>query len=192
MKQCSLQLIGVLACALCVFAQQKPGADLIVQSGRVWTVGAWRPEAGAVAILGDRIVDVGSSQELDAWRGPHTRVIDGAGKRLLPGFNDAHVHFMDGGSQLDNVELNDATTPQEFVRRIRERAAKTAKGEWVLGGDWDETKWNPSELPTKELIDAATPETPLAGNRYDGHMILANSVPLGLPGITAQTPDPAG
>ena len=86
---------------------------------------------------------------MDAWHGPRTRVVDAAGKRLLPGFNDAHVHFMDGGSQLDNVELNDATSPQEFARRIRERAAKTAKGGWLLGGDWDETKWNPAELPTR-------------------------------------------
>src|SRR6266852_5526298 len=192
MKQCSLQLIGVLACALYAFAQTKPAADLIIQNARVWTVDASRPEAEAVAILGDRIVAVGSSHELDAWRGPHTRVVDAAGKRLLPGFNDAHVHFMDGGSQLDNVQLNDATSPQEFARRIRERAAKAAKGEWMLGGDWDETKWNPAELPTKELIDAATPETPVAVNRYDGHMILANSLALKLAGITAQTPEPAG
>src|SRR5713101_4938144 len=147
MKQCSLQLIGVLACALYAFAQTKPAADLIIQNARVWTVDASRPEAEAVAILGDRIVAVGSSHELDAWRGPHTRVVDAAGKRLLPGFNDAHVHFMDGGSQLDNVQLNDATSPQEFARRIRERAAKAAKGEWMLGGDWDER----SEEHTSEL-----------------------------------------
>jgi predicted amidohydrolase YtcJ len=192
MKQCSLQLIVVLACTLSVFAQTKPAADIIIENAHIWTVDPSRPEAEAVAILGDRIVSVGSRQEVDAWRGPHTRVVDAAGKRLLPGFNDAHVHFMDGGSQLDNVELNDATSPQEFARRIRERAGKTAKGGWLLGGDWDETKWSPAELPTKELIDAATPETPVAVNRYDGHMILANSFALKLAGITAQTPDPAG
>ncbi len=95
-------------------------------------------------------------------------------------------------SQLDNVQLNDATSAQEFARRIRERAAKTARGEWLLGGDWDETKWNPAELPTKELIDAATSETPVAVGRYDGHMVLANSLALKLAGITAQTQDPAG
>src|ERR1700681_4764770 len=192
MKQWSLQLIVVLACALSVFAQAGPAADIIIQNAHVWTVDPSRPEAEAVAILGDRIVAVGSRQQVDAWRGPHTHVVDAAGKRLLPGFNDAHVHFMDGGSQLDNVELNDATTPQELVRRISERAAKTAKGEWLLGGEWDDTKWNPAELPSRELIDAATPETPVAVNRYDGHMVLANSVALQLAGITAKTPDPAG
>lgn len=192
MKQRFLQLVIFLSCALCAFAQSKPAADLIIQNAQVWTVDASRPEAEAVAVLGDRIVAVGTNQQVDAWRGPHTGVVDAAGKRLLPGFNDAHVHFTDGGAQLDRVQLNDATSAQEFARRIRERAAKTAKGEWLLGGDWDETKWSPPELPTKELIDAATPETPVAVGRYDGHMVLANSLALTLAGITAQTADPAG
>ena len=192
MKNCSLQLVVVLGCVMSVFAQTKPAADLIIRNARIWTVDRSLPEAEAVAILGERIVAVGSSREVDAWRGPHTRVVDAAGKRLLPGFNDAHVHFTDGGAQLDNVQLNDAASPQEFSRRIRERAAKTGKGEWLLGGDWDETKWSPAELPTKDLIDAATPEVPVAVNRYDGHMVLANSLALKLAGITAQTPDPDG
>ena len=170
MKQYFLQLVVMLGCALWAYAQTTPAADLIIRNAHVWTVDASHPEAEAVAVLGDRIVAVGTSQQVDAWRGPHTRVVDAAGKRLLPGFDDAHVHFTDGGAQLDSVQLNDATSAQEFVRRIRERAAKSAKGEWLRGGDWDETKWSPAELPTKELIDAATPETPVAVGRYDGHM----------------------
>jgi len=135
-------------------------------------------------------VVVGSNQEIDAWRGPNTRVQEAAGKRLLPGFNDAHVHFTSGGQQLDNVQLNDVSSPQEFARRVAERAKKTTKGEWILGGDWDETKWTPAQLPTKELIDSVTLQTPTALDRYDGHMILANSIALKLAGITAKTPDP--
>ncbi len=192
MKQYFLQLVVMLGCALWAYAQTTPAADLIIRNARVWTVDASHPEAEAVAVLGDRIVAVGTNQEVDAWRGPHTRVVDAEGKRLLPGFDDAHVHFTDGGAQLDSVQLNDATSAQEFVRRISERAAKSVKGEWMLGGDWDETKWSPAELPTKELIDPAMPDTPVAVNRYDGHMVLANSLALKLAGITAQTPDPAG
>jgi predicted amidohydrolase YtcJ len=187
-----LHVLAVLFCALSVSGQSKPAADLIIRNARVWTVDSSHPEAEAVAVLGDRIVAVGSNQDLDAWRGPNTRVVDAEGKRLLPGFNDAHVHFAEGGSQLDNVELNDATSAREFARRIGERAAKMAKSEWLLGGDWDETKWSPAELPTRELIDSQTPETPVAVNRYDGHMVLANSLALKLAGITAQTQDPAG
>ena len=107
-----------------VFGQTKPAADLIIQNALIWTVDPSQPEAQSVAVLGERIVAVGSSQELELWRGPHTRVVDAGGKRLLPGFNDSHVHFVDGGSQLDNVELNDCASAQEFARRIRERAAQ--------------------------------------------------------------------
>jgi len=174
------------------FAQTKPAADLIIRNAKIWTVDRAHPEAEAVAILGDRIVGVGTNQEIDAWRGPNTRVQDAAGKRLVPGFNDSHVHFTSGGQQLDNVQLNDATSQKEFARRVAERAGKTGKDEWILGGDWDETKWTPAQLPTKELIDSITPQTPTALARYDGHMILANSLALELAHITSQTPDPDG
>ncbi len=173
-------------------AQSRPAADLIITNAKIWTVDNSLPMAQAVAILGDRIVAVGSSADVDAWRGRNTQVIDAGGMLLLPGFNDAHVHFVSGGMQLTNVQLNDATSAQEFARRIGDRAKVTAKGEWILGGNWDETKWNPPNMPTKELIDAVTPDTPVFVSRYDGHMGLANSVALRLAGITAKTPDPPG
>jgi predicted amidohydrolase YtcJ len=173
-------------------AQSRPSADLIITNAKIWTVDKSLPVAQAVAVLGDRIVAVGSSAEVDAWRGLNTDVIDAGGKLLLPGFNDAHVHFVSGGMQLTNIQLNDASSPQEFARRIGERAKVTPKGEWILGGNWDETKWNPPNIPTKELIDALTPDTPVFVSRYDGHMGLANSLALRLAGVTAKTPDPPG
>jgi predicted amidohydrolase YtcJ len=173
-------------------AESKPSADLIITNAKVWTMDKSHPSAQAVAVLGDRIVAVGSDAEVEAWRGPSTRVMEAGGKLLLPGFNDSHVHFVDGGVQLDAVELNDARSADEFARRIAERAGKTRRGEWILGGDWDETKWTPPLLPTKELIDAGTQETPVFVSRYDGHMALANSLALRLAGVTAQTPDPPG
>lgn len=173
-------------------AQSRPAADLIVRNAKIWTVDKILPTAQAVAVLGDRIVAVGSNDDVEVWHGAHTRTIDASGKLLLPGFNDAHVHFVDGGLALDSVQLNDATSAEEFARRIGERAKQTPKGEWVTGGDWDETKWTPSTMPSKELIDPRTPNTPVFVGRYDGHMALANSVALGLAGITAQTPDPPG
>jgi predicted amidohydrolase YtcJ len=182
----------ILLFALFVPAQSKPAADLIITNAKIWTVDQSRPTAQAVAVFGDRITAVGSNQDVDGWQGPNTLVIDAHGKLLLPGFNDAHVHFVSGGKQLDSIQLNDATSSQEFARRIGERAKITAKGEWILGGNWDETKWNPPEMPTKELIDALTPDTPVFVSRYDGHMGLANSVALRLAGITAKTPDPPG
>ncbi|PYX07728.1 MAG: amidohydrolase [Acidobacteria bacterium] len=179
----------LLASAL---AQSRPAADLIVVNSKVWTSDKNHPTAQAVAVLGERIVAVGSNSQIEAWRDAKTRVIDAEGKLLLPGFNDAHVHFVSGGLQLDNVQLNDAKTPEEFALRIGEQAKKTSKGQWIQGGDWDETKWTPAQLPTKELIDPATANTPVFVNRYDGHMALANSAALRLARVTSKTPDPPG
>ena len=185
--------ITALVCfSTLTIAQSKPSADLIVTNAKIWTSDAAKASAESVAVLGDRIVAVGSVKEVDAWRGPKTHVIDARGHLLVPGFNDAHVHFVPGGAQLDWIQLNDATTAREFVRRIAERAKAMPKGEWILGGDWDETKWTPAVLPTHELIDAVTPNNPVAISRYDGHMILANTAALQLAGITAKTEDPPG
>ena len=103
------------------------------------------------------------------------------------------MHFISGGSQLDYVQLNDAAEPRGVYAPHRRKGARTERpGEWVLGGDWDETKWSPAAIPTKEMIDSVTPATPVFVNRYDGHMGLANSVALKLAGITQGTPDPPG
>jgi predicted amidohydrolase YtcJ len=185
-------LLSFQLCALQGIAQSKPSADLIITNAKIWTVDKAHPTAQAVAVLGDRIVAVGSNAEVELWRGSATRVLDAAGKLLLPGFNDAHVHFVDGGVDLENIQLNDAASAEEFTRRIAERAKKTTKGEWILGGNWDETKWTPASAPAKELIDSFTPDTPVFLYRYDGHSGLANSAALRLAGIAAQTADPPG
>jgi predicted amidohydrolase YtcJ len=174
------------------FAQAKPSADLIVMNAKIWTGDAANPSSDSVAVLGDRIVAVGAVKDVELWRGPATKVVDAGGHLLVPGFNDAHVHFTPGGAQLDWVQLNDATSQQEFVRRIAERAKAIPKGEWILGGDWDETKWTPPSLPTHEAIDAVTSNNPVAISRYDGHMILANAAALKAAGITSATQDPPG
>ena len=138
-------------------------------------------------MIGDRIVAVGSRAEIDLWRGPQTKVIDAGGKLLLPGFNDAHVHFIQGGAQLEQVQLTDAATPEEFAKRIAAQVQKTPKGEWILGGRWDETKWPKPELPTKDLVDPVTGDTPIFVERYDGHEALANSAAMKLAGVDAKT-----
>src|SRR5215467_4530934 len=98
-------------------AQSKPSATLIVTNASVYTVDKQHPKAEAVAVIGDRIVALGLRADVDLWRGPQTKMIDAGGKLLLPGFNDAHAHFMLGGAQLDQVDLVDAPTPEEFVNR---------------------------------------------------------------------------
>ncbi len=168
-----------------------PAADLVIQHARIWT-GAHTADATAMAVLGERIVAVGNERAVKAWIGPHTTLIDGGGRRVIPGFNDAHVHFSDGGSSLAAVQLNDARSAEEFVRRIAEQAARLTPGEWILAGEWDESKWPVAALPTRQMIDAVTPNNPVAVDRYDGHALLANSQALALAHITRNTPDPDG
>ena len=178
--------------AACRTAAPAVVADLLIVNARVWTGVASQPEAEAVAIVGGRVAAIGTTAALSAWRGPATRVIDAAGARVLPGFNDSHVHFMGGGLQLDNVDLRQAPSPRDFARLIGERVQKTPAGEWVLGGDWDDQLWVPPALPTRQIIDPVSPATPVFVNRFDGHMAVANSAALKLAGVTAATPDPPG
>jgi predicted amidohydrolase YtcJ len=182
----------VMMAALDTPAELKPSATLILTNAAVYTVDKQQPRAEAVAVIGDRIVAVGSRADIDLWRGPQTKVIDAGGKLLLPGFNDAHAHFIQGGAQLEQVQLTDAATPEDFTRRIAAQVKKTPKGEWILGGRWDETKWPNQELPTKALVDPVTGETPIFVERYDGHESLANSTAMKLAGVDAKTPDVPG
>jgi predicted amidohydrolase YtcJ len=189
MKQLFVLLISLTFSAL-VLAQAP--ADLVLVNGKIWTVNDKQAEVEAVAILGNRIAAVGSTEEIRKWVGANTKVIDLQGKRVTPGFNDSHVHFLDGGMGLASVQLRDARTPEEFRDRIRDFAAKLPKGRWTLNGNWDHENWTPPTLPTRRLIDAITPDNPVFINRLDGHMCLANSLALKLAGVTRETPDPPG
>ena len=189
----AVSIFFVLAPNFSTHADNQPlTADLIIINATVHTMDAAQPAAQALAIIGNRIVAIGSTNEIKSLAGPSTRVIDAHGRLVLPGFNDSHVHFMSGGFQLSSVDLRDANTPQEFAERIRDFAAKIPKGRWITGGDWDHERWPEAKLPAKELIDRYTPDIPVFVNRLDGHMALANSVALKLAGVTRETKDPDG
>ena len=186
--------LGLISMSLPSLAD-KPSSlapDLIIVNATVHTMDPKQPLAEAVALYGNRIVSVGTSKEVKRMAGPSTSVIDAQKRVVLPGFNDAHVHFLSGGFQLASVDLRDAATPQEFAERIRRFGAKLPAGGWITGGDWDHERWPDTKLPTKELIDSLTPETPVFVNRLDGHMALANSLALRLAGVTRETLDPPG
>src|SRR4051812_45672873 len=166
--------------------------DIVIVNGSIHTMDKATPLASGVAILGNRILQVGETSEIEKLAGPATRKVDARGKLVLPGFNDSHVHFLMGGFSLSSVDLRDATSLDEMARRLKEYASNVPKGQWILGGDWDHERWPGAPLPTKEMIDAATPNNPVFVNRLDGHMALANSIALKLAGVTKQTKDPPG
>ncbi|CUU10812.1 hypothetical protein JGI3_02049 [Candidatus Kryptobacter tengchongensis] len=183
------KLIAILLLQQILLAQM-PKADLIFINGKIWTVDKTKPVAQAVAVLGDKIIAVGSNSEIKKLAGKNTQIVDLKGKLMLPGFIDDHTHFVSGGFQLMSVDLRDAKTPEEFALRIKEYAEKNP-GKWITGGDWDHELWG-GELPRKEWIDQYTQNTPVFVTRYDGHMGLANSLALKLAGVTKETPDPPG
>ena len=164
---------------------------LAIVNARIWTGDPRRPWVDAIAASADRLVAVGSSAEVRKLATASTRIIDAHGMMVVPGFIDSHVHFLDGGFGLASVQLRDARTPQEFVRRIAEYARTIPAGTWITNGDWDHEQWG-GELPRRDWIDSVTPNNPVWINRLDGHMALANGATLRAAGITSATRDVPG
>ncbi|GFE81758.1 amidohydrolase [Steroidobacter agaridevorans] len=165
--------------------------DAVYFNANVWTGDARQPKAEAIAIDDGSIVALGSTAEVRKLADPKTRVVDLQGAFVVPGFIDNHVHFINGGMALAQVDLRDAATRAEFTKRIAQAAAKTPKGQWVKDGNWDHELWG-GELPTRDWIDKDTANTPVFISRLDGHMALANSLVLKLAGIDENTADPEG
>lgn len=187
-------LVGLLLAAPAAAGAEAPprAADLVVRNAAIWTGEKAMPEAEALAVVGERLVAVGSASEVTPWIGPATKVLDLGGRRVVPGFIDAHTHFVSGGFALLGLDLRHTASPAEFARRIGEAAAQLRPGRWLHLGAWDHEVWSGSPLPRRDWIDAATAEVPVFLDRLDGHMGLANSRALALAGITKATPDPPG
>lgn len=165
--------------------------DLVVY-GRVWTGDSAKPWAHAVAVERDRIVAVGESAGIARRVGAGTKVLGNGKAMVVPGFMDGHTHFIYGGFQLTSVNLRDASSPAEFVSRIKAFAAKLRPGEWITGGDWDHERWPGTPLPQRSWIDSVTPKNPVFISRLDGHMALANNAALRLANVTRATRDIPG
>jgi hypothetical protein len=183
--------VGLLAAIAASTAQARSPTMLLV-NGRIWTENPKQPEAQAIALDGNLILAVGSSAELRRLAVADCEVIDLGGRRVVPGFNDSHVHFLAGGDSIVSVQLGDVNSVEEFRRRITVYAATLPKGAWIKNGNWDHQRWTPASLPTHELIDAVTPDNPVLVWRVDGHMALANALAMRLAGIDKSTKDVPG
>ncbi len=167
-------------------------ADTVFVNGKLWKVDAAKPEARAVAVWRGRIIKVGTDDEIKQLVGPGTKVIDLAGRRVVPGFYDSHAHFLGGGQQLASVNLKDAKDEAEFGRRLKEFDQKTPRDRWLTGGNWDHDRTFAGKLPTAAMVDKYVKDRPVFIRRYDGHMALANSTALKLAGVNADTKDLPG
>jgi len=186
--------VGAFACSradsTAPAVQMSGPITLAVVNARLWTGDQAAPWAEALAVSGERLIAVGTNADIRRLASTVTP-IDAGGRLVLPGFIDAHVHFLEGGLRLASVQLRDARSRDEFVNRIRAFAATVPAGTWITGGDWDHSLWG-GELPSRDWIDPVTPNHPVWINRLDGHMNLANSAALKAAGVTRATSDVAG
>jgi len=166
-------------------------ADLVIKNAKIVTIDQENPRAEAMAIQGEKIVAVSSNAEIEAYiEDGVTRIIDAEGRLVVPGFNDAHIHF--GPIDTDYVELRYITDPKEITRRVKERVSRAKPGELIRGGHWEHEMFTDRKWPTKELIDGIAPDNPVVLSRADGHSVLVNSYVIEHSGITRDTPAPFG
>ena len=185
---CIISIISMLLISSCI---KKGKADLVIINGKVLTIDSDHPTAEAIAVSGEKIVAVGTNGKIKGWiEEGTTEVIDAKGRLVIPGFNDAHVHF--GPLDPDYIELRYTTDPSIITEKVREQVARSKPGELIRGGHWEHEMFIGRQWPTKELIDKVSPDNPVLLERADGHSILVNSYVLKMSGITKNTKDPFG
>jgi predicted amidohydrolase YtcJ len=160
-------------------------------NGKIYTVNPGQPYAEALVVVKNRIAFVGTNEQAEKYVDEETETINLDGKLVLPGFIDAHAHFIKGGFSQQNINLRNVKSPSEFRQLIKDYVSIHQR-EWITGGNWDQEQWNIKELPTRQLIDDITNENPVFLERTDLHMGLANSLALKMAGIDRNTPDPPG
>jgi predicted amidohydrolase YtcJ len=173
-------------------------ADLVLRSGRIVTVDAAKPEAQALAITGDTITAVGTNQEIQAFVGPLTKVIDLKGALATPGFIDAHVHFTGVGEAARNLKLANAKSWADIVTMVGNAAKNARPGEWILGRGWHQEKWsevpepNVNGFPLHDALSKVSPNNPVWLTHASGHAGFANALAMKMAEIQKTTANPAG
>ena len=172
--------------------RQSRKADLAVTNGKIFTANDAAPWAEAVAVTGGRIVAVGTDREIERFIGRGTKVIDVAGKLVIPGLIDAHTHFASGGRSLIGLSFRGVTSIAKVQEMIAAKIKELPAGALVSGSDYDHTLFPGGAWPTKEDLDKVSPSNPVVIERVDGHCIWVNSLALERAGITKDTGDPFG
>src|SRR6266478_5181313 len=181
---------SIAAFSLFPLEQEKP--DLILHNGHMVTMNAADPVAEAVAISRGRFFAVGKNADVMNLAAPGVRKMDLGGKTVLPGFIDAHSHPAQAGVMHLRMVDCDLRSISAIQAAMRERAAKTPTGEWVLGFKYDDTKTTDGRPLKIEDLDAAAPNHPVQIEHRGGHTVYCNSLAFQKAGITDKTPDPAG
>ena len=184
----SLSLFIMITISSC---DEKEKADLVIINAKVLTIDSENPLSEALAVRGEKIIGVGSTKQIEKLiESGKTEVIDAAGRLVIPGFNDAHLHF--GPLDPDFIELRYTTDPSTITAKVKAQVTRSKPGEVIRGGHWEHEMFLTRNWPSKELIDNVSPNNPVILERADGHSMLVNSYILKKSGITGNTPDPFG
>jgi predicted amidohydrolase YtcJ len=187
--------------ALCVCIMALPSdingaaaetAESIFVAERIWTLDSDTPEAHAVAVKDGVVLAAGEEADIMKLAGASTRVHRLEGAVIVPGLVDSHCHLLSLGLALERLDLVGTSSFAEVLEMVREKAAGTPKGEWILGRGWDQNDWEEKHWPTKEELDTVSPDHPVYLKRIDGHAAIANSAAFEAANIDAGTPDPEG
>ncbi|HET7534903.1 MAG TPA: amidohydrolase family protein, partial [Candidatus Didemnitutus sp.] len=181
----------LLLCLLAATLAAEP-VDLLLLHGNIYTGNPAQPRADAIAVRDGRIIFVGASSAAEQFRPEAKRVIDLAGKTLLPGLNDAHLHLAGIGFRELSFDLEGTTGVEDLKQKLAARIAKIGPKKWITGRGWIETHWSPAAFPTAKDLDEVSPDNPVALARADGHAVVVNSVALKLARVDRSTPAPSG
>lgn len=183
----------VLICMAIFLSCGRPSpADLVLRGGKVVTVDEDFSIQEAVAVRKDKIVFIGSNQEVEKYILPSTNVIDCSGKLVLPGLIDAHAHLHSLGEELTYLNVTGTTSFQQIIDKVAARVQTSEPGEWIIGGRWDQNDWEDKSFPVHIPLSEVSPDNPVYLNRIDGNAAFANQKALEIAGITKDTPDPVG
>lgn len=173
-------------------------ADLVLVNGRIVTMDDAKPEGEAIAVTGDKVTYVGSSNDIQRYIGKKTQVIDLGGAFVMPGFIEGHGHFTGVGEAKLGLELMPTKSWDEIVAMVGEAAKKAKPGQWIVGRGWHQEKWsktpspNVEGFPTHASLDAVSPNNPVILTHASGHASFVNGLALKLSNITKDTPNPNG
>jgi len=193
MKYSSLMIIMMLIFSIsAVKADKGAEADLVLKNAKVLTMDDKSGLAGAVAVKENRIVAVGSNEDIKKYIGDKTQVLDLGGRLLMPSFVESHAHFYSLGRSLHQLDLVGTESAEEIAAMVKKAAGEIPDGQWIMGRGWDQNDWEVQDFPDHKMLDEAAPNNPVMLNRICGHAMWVNGEALKLAKITKSTKDPGG
>ncbi len=180
-----------MAFSACAPAYEGPPADLVVMNAKIVTIDSDNPQAEAIAVMGEKILAVTSNKDVQKYiEKDTTEVIDAGGRLLIPGLNDAHIHFTGGGTSLMQLDFRYVHDVDSIKQMVADKVEHSMPGELIRGRGWEHETFPDKKWPTKEALDEVAPDNPVVLSRADGHSVWVNSFVIKASGITKDTPDP--